>query len=132
MASSLARPPALRTTCASPSLSPAYLAGSSRASMQVRIAKRRAGGRARLPFDPNELTYSAFAERTSSSTFDITCPLESGKTKSPGPGEPGACARADVSRYVASQHRAQHGHAQVAGAHAAVQQQTTKRKQVIG
>ena len=44
IASSLARPPALRMTWASPSLSPAYFAGSSRASMQVRIAKRRAGG----------------------------------------------------------------------------------------
>src|SRR6188474_220929 len=41
-ASSLARPPALRITCASPSARPANLAGSSRASMQVRMAKRRA------------------------------------------------------------------------------------------
>ena len=31
-------------------LSPAYLAGSSRASMQVRIAKRRAGGRQARPW----------------------------------------------------------------------------------
>ena len=36
MASSLARPPALRMTWASPSLRPAYLAGSSRASMHVK------------------------------------------------------------------------------------------------
>ncbi len=48
MASSLARPPALRITWASPSLRPANLAGSSRASMQVRIAKRRAGGKGKL------------------------------------------------------------------------------------
>jgi hypothetical protein len=44
IASSLARPPALRITCASPSASPANLAGSSRASMQVSTAKRRPGG----------------------------------------------------------------------------------------
>jgi hypothetical protein len=52
MASLLARPPALRMTRASPSARPANLAGSSRASMQVRMAKRRAGGSAgarRLP-----------------------------------------------------------------------------------
>src|SRR2546426_5940972 len=41
-ASSLARPPALRITWASPSASPAYLAGSRRASMHVRIVKWRA------------------------------------------------------------------------------------------
>ena len=52
-ASSLARPPALRITCASPSASPASLAGSSRASMQVRIANRRAGGRGSRPLSPN-------------------------------------------------------------------------------
>lgn len=51
MASSLTRPPALRTTWASPSLRPAYLAGSSRASMQV-TAKWRAGGMASRPFSP--------------------------------------------------------------------------------
>ena len=61
MASSLARPPALRMTCASPSLSPAYLAGSSRASMQVRIAKRRAGGRARSAVEPKEAAYDSLA-----------------------------------------------------------------------
>jgi hypothetical protein len=44
---------------------------------------------------------------------------------------PGACAKADVSRYVASQHPVQHGHAQVAGAHAAMQQQTTERSNVM-
>ena len=54
IASSLARPPALRMTWASPSSRPAYLAGSRRASMQVRIAKRRAGGRARSAFAPND------------------------------------------------------------------------------
>ena len=57
MASSLARPPALRITWASPSLSPAYCAGSSRASIQVRMAKCRAGGSANSPFDPNDATY---------------------------------------------------------------------------
>ena len=45
VASSLARPPALRITCASPSRSPANWAGSRWASMQIRIAKRRTGGR---------------------------------------------------------------------------------------
>ena len=68
MASSLARPPALRMTCASPSARPAYFAGSSRASMQVRIANCRAGGSASSPFAPNEPAYSAFAASTSSST----------------------------------------------------------------
>ena len=52
MASSLARPPALRMTWASPSARPANLAGSSRASMQVRMAKRRAGGIASLALSP--------------------------------------------------------------------------------
>src|SRR6266478_5180443 len=52
MASSLARPPALRMTCASPSASPAHLAGSSRASMQVRMAKCRAGGMASFALSP--------------------------------------------------------------------------------
>src|SRR5580658_2170386 len=55
MASSLARPPALRITCASPSARPANLAGSMRASIQVSTAKRRAGGRASLPLSPNLL-----------------------------------------------------------------------------
>src|SRR5215468_6943285 len=50
IASSLARPPALRITCASPSTSPANLAGSRRPSMQVRIAKCRAGGHGELCF----------------------------------------------------------------------------------
>src|SRR5208337_4758894 len=66
IASSLARPPALRITCASPSDRPAYFAGSSRASMQVRIAKRRAGGNASSPFLPKVATYSALAANTSS------------------------------------------------------------------
>src|SRR6266550_8483272 len=61
MASSLARPPALRITCASPLLNPAYLAGSSRASMQVRIAKPRAGGSASSLFAPKVAAYSSLA-----------------------------------------------------------------------
>jgi hypothetical protein len=52
IASSLARPPAFRITWASPSARPANFAGSSRASMHVRIANRRAGGMARLPLSP--------------------------------------------------------------------------------
>src|SRR6266571_1468162 len=71
MASSLARPPALRITWASPSLSPAYFAGSSRASMQVRIANCRAGGRASSPFLPKDAAYALLATRTSSWTLDI-------------------------------------------------------------
>src|SRR6266550_3083831 len=61
MASSLARPPALRITCASPLLNPAYLAGSSRASMQVRIAKPRAGGSASSLLAPKLAAYSSLA-----------------------------------------------------------------------
>jgi hypothetical protein len=49
MASSVARPLALRITCASPSARPAYFAGSRRASIHVRIANPRAGGK--LDFD---------------------------------------------------------------------------------
>src|SRR3982074_1433594 len=52
MASSLARPPALRITWASPSARPAYFAGSRRASIQVRIAKWRLGGKGRVAFFP--------------------------------------------------------------------------------
>src|SRR5262244_663561 len=69
MASSVARPPALRITWASPSASPAYLAGSSRASMQVRMAKCRAGGMASLPFSPKFLAYWSLASRTASKDF---------------------------------------------------------------
>src|SRR5580765_672628 len=69
IASSLARPPALRMTCASPSLSPAYLAGSSRASMHVRIAKRRAGGRPSSLLAPKSAAYAALARTTSSFTL---------------------------------------------------------------
>ena len=65
MASSLARPPAFRITCASPSPSPAYFAGSSRASMQVRMANPRAGGRARSALSPNPSAYASLACRTS-------------------------------------------------------------------
>src|SRR5215470_16546842 len=66
MASSLARPPALRITWASPSARPAYWAGSSRASIQVRIAKWRPGGNGKLPLSPNVAAYWAFAASTSS------------------------------------------------------------------
>src|SRR5271167_835448 len=65
IASSLARPPALRMTWASPSARPAYLAGSRRASIQVRMAKLRAGGRARLALAPKLAAYDSLAERTS-------------------------------------------------------------------
>src|ERR1700735_86848 len=65
MASSLARPPALRITCASPSAKPAYLAGSSRASMQVRMAKRRDGGRASLSLSPKLAAYARLDASTS-------------------------------------------------------------------
>src|SRR5258705_13850668 len=61
-------------TCASPSLNPAYLAGSSLASMHVRMANRRAGGSARSDFLPNPAADFALAERTSSSTDDIGSP----------------------------------------------------------
>src|SRR5208283_1161488 len=66
MASSLARPPALRITWASPSLRPAYFAGSRRASIQVRIAKWRLGGNGRLPLSPKLSAYLTFAASTSS------------------------------------------------------------------
>src|SRR6266850_4468697 len=64
--SSLARPPALRITWASPSVRPAYFAGSRRASIQVRIAKWRLGGSGRLPLSPKFGAYLAFAASTSS------------------------------------------------------------------
>src|SRR4029077_6126149 len=57
MASSVARPPALRITWASPSARPAYFAGSRRASMQVRIANPRAGGSAKSFLAPNPDAY---------------------------------------------------------------------------
>src|SRR5512141_1504961 len=69
IASSLARPPALRMTCASPSARPAYFAGSSRASMHVKIAKWRAGGMASFPLSPKLAAYLAFAARTSSNSL---------------------------------------------------------------
>src|SRR6476659_642715 len=66
MASSLARPPELRITWASPSAILAYFAGSRRASIQVRIAKWRLGGNGRLPLSPKFSAYLAFAASTSS------------------------------------------------------------------
>src|SRR5208283_3291939 len=65
-ASSLARPPALRITCASPSERPAYFAGSRRASIHVRMANPLAGGRARFPLSPKPATYFVLAPITSS------------------------------------------------------------------
>src|SRR5262245_50771391 len=75
IASSLARPPALRMTCASPSLSPANFAGSRRASMHVRIAKRRAGGSASDALAPKSEAYRVFALRTSCRTVLMLIPL---------------------------------------------------------
>ena len=72
MASSLALPPALRMTWVSPSVRPANFAGSSLASMHVRIAKRREGGMGNFPFFPNRLPYSRFAARTSFTILLIT------------------------------------------------------------
>jgi hypothetical protein len=59
-------------TCASPSASPANFAGSRRASMQVRIAILRAGGRARSPLTPNVDEYCELASRTSFKTELMT------------------------------------------------------------
>src|SRR5919201_6909049 len=67
IASSLARPPALRMTCASPSCSPSALAGSIRASMQTRTATRRAGGSGRLPL-VKLAAYRSLAASSSGST----------------------------------------------------------------
>src|SRR5262245_40339549 len=55
-------------TWASPSARPAYFAGSSRASIQVRIAKRRAGGNASLLLSTKSPAYFSFAETTSLNT----------------------------------------------------------------
>src|SRR5215469_14533348 len=74
IASSLARPPALRITWASPSDKPAYFAGSRRASIQVRMAKRRLGGRGRLPLSSKLSAYLAFAASTSSRILLIAVP----------------------------------------------------------
>jgi hypothetical protein len=71
-ASSLARPPAFRMTCASPSRSPASFAGSMRASMHVKIAKRRAGGSASFPRSPKSDAQAALAARTSCRTLLIS------------------------------------------------------------
>src|SRR6266446_4462762 len=114
MASSLARPPALRMTCASPWLSPAYLEGSSLASMHVRMAKRRAGGSARLPSWPNEAAYVALAERTSLSTFGIgspQCVVEKKKAPDECPGH----SRKQSSIARSRQHRPHRGREQAHG-----------------
>ena len=49
MASSVTTPPALRMTCASPSLRPSALCVSMRASMQATTARPRPGGSGRSP-----------------------------------------------------------------------------------
>src|SRR5262245_55818839 len=69
MASSVARPPALRITCASPSAKPAYFDGCKRASMHVRMANRRAGGSGSLPLSPKLAAYFSFAVSTSRKTL---------------------------------------------------------------
>jgi hypothetical protein len=76
MASSLARPPAFLITWASPSLKPAYFAGSKRASMHVRMAKWRAGGSGNSDFPPNVAAYSSLACSTPSRS-DMICPPRS-------------------------------------------------------
>src|SRR5215831_1450674 len=73
MASSLARAPALRITCASPSERPANLAGSRRASIQVRMAKWRAGGMASLLFSPKVAAYLELDSRTSLRILLMVC-----------------------------------------------------------
>ena len=67
MASSDARPPALRMTCASPSFRPRNFAGCSRASMHATMATARAGG---MPSPPwvNPSAYVAFASSIVSSS----------------------------------------------------------------
>jgi hypothetical protein len=52
-ASSLATPPAFRITCASPSSRPSARDGSTRASMHVSTASRRAGFRASEALPPH-------------------------------------------------------------------------------
>src|SRR4030095_3909978 len=66
IASSLALPPALRITYASPSLSPAILAGSSRQSMQVKIANFFVEYIVRSPLSPKVFAYNASAANISS------------------------------------------------------------------
>ena len=69
--SSLALPPALRMTCASPSDRSANFAGSILASMHVRIANRLEGGMGNVPLFPNRSAYSRFAASTSSTILLI-------------------------------------------------------------
>ena len=76
-------------TCASPSASPAYFAGSSRASIQVRIAKRLAGGRPSLPLSPKLSAYLPFSPVTGniytySATINVT--LNESSSNTPGTG----------------------------------------------
>src|SRR5512132_1546520 len=70
-ASSVALPPALRITCASPMSSPRALAGSIRASMQVSTAMLRAGGISRSPLS------NASANLWFASNTDVSCPMPS-------------------------------------------------------
>src|ERR1700722_7965367 len=100
MASSVARPPALRMTWASPSARPAYLAGSSRASMQVRIANRRAGGRGQLPFLAKPRTYAALAAATPPTIFDIARLLDTNSGLVPS-----APVRPSIALYIYGHNR---------------------------
>src|SRR5215475_4897731 len=100
MASSLARAPALRITCASPSERPANLAGSRRASMQVRMAKRRAGGMASLLFSPKVVAYLELDSRTSLRILLMVCSFsETGYMLSP-PVESLACTNKEPTKRV--------------------------------
>jgi len=56
--------------------------------MQVRIANRRAGGRAREGLSPKQAAYDSLALRTSDST-DIVVPFESGEPAQPCRGVAG-------------------------------------------
>src|SRR5260221_11840463 len=78
MASSLARPPAFRMTCASPSSRPVNFAGSRRASMQVRMASRRRGAITGFADSRKPAAYALLASRIFRNSSLIGSPYRAG------------------------------------------------------
>ena len=84
ISSSVTTPPALRITCASPSVNPSAPAGSSRASMHATTATFFAGGRGSEPLSKRE-AYASLLATSSSVTLMVASFLEGGGLKGSKP-----------------------------------------------
>src|SRR5258705_283364 len=104
MASSLARPPALRMTWASPSARPANLAGSRRAALQVGVAKPGGRGGAASPPGPTDPGEGRVAAGAPPRMGHGRCGVEQG-ARHPRRSERVRVVRASTGDLVAREHR---------------------------